>query len=87
MIEVVNAFLSNAEQFFVTYKSLLGAGFGVLFIVSKIFSNASAPIFVKQCQVGFDFLANLFLKVGNLCLLISRFLADVLKSNGYLGKD
>lgn len=86
MIDLVVSFLDSASNFFDSYKSLLGAGLGFLFVISKVFSTSEAPIFISKVQGLFDFSARLMLRIGELLKKVAEFLGEILKSNGYWGK-
>lgn len=59
---------------------------GVAFAVSKAVSNEKAGVVVSKIQSAFDVAAKGLQALGGLCASVAALLADVLKSDGLLGK-
>ena len=58
----------------------------VMVVISKIFPNANAPKAIAAVQKIVDMGAKIFEVLGKLCKALSDILAQVIKSDGYLGK-
>lgn len=59
----------------------------LLVAIAKIVPNSNAGPLISKVQVFVDMAAKLCEKAGKFCLLISDILSNIIKSNGYLGKD
>ena len=59
---------------------------GVFFSISKVVSNEKAGPVVAKIQVVVDGLAKLVASIGMLLKMISDILANLIKSDGILGK-
>lgn len=76
-----------AAAFLVAHAGAASSALGVmLVIVAKIFPNANASGVVAVIQVVVDAVAKLIGKIGSLLQALADLLAQVLKSDGFLGK-
>lgn len=81
LIDAVAAFL-------VAHAGAASSALGVLLvIVAKVFPNADASGVVKLIQIVVDAVAKLIVKFGGLVQKIADILSEVLKSDGFLGKQ
>jgi hypothetical protein len=78
--------LSGALVFIEDKKGVIGIVGGVLFALAKAVSTAKAPKVVALLQKIFDGLAKLFELAGKLCAVVGKVLAEIIKSDGVLGK-
>lgn len=77
--KALNALLANKE-------AVIGV-LGFLWVfVAKAFSNINANPVVAGLQKGLDLVAKVAELVGKLCAALSEILANVTKSDGFLGK-
>ena len=70
----------------VEHAGVIGVVLGVLFSISKVISNEKAPWVVSKIQLGFDLAARALEALGAICKKASEFLANLVKSDGILGK-
>lgn len=81
-MEVVNHIMSVISD----NKAVIGTVLGILFAVAKAFSNEKAGPVVSKIQAMVDVAAKIVSKCGELLAAISEILANVIKSDGFLGK-
>lgn len=67
-------------------QGIAAMALGVLFVMAKRVSNEKAGPLVSKIQAGFDVAGNVLEKTGLLCKKIAEILANVVKSDGFLGK-
>jgi len=82
MLEVINSIKSALEQ----NAGLIGMGLGVLFMVAKAVSNEKAPKAIQVMQKMFDGVSMFAEAIGGLAKKVSELLANLIKSDGFLGK-
>jgi hypothetical protein len=58
----------------------------IMVVVAKIFPNANAPAAIAGIQKIVDMGASIFEGLGKLCKALSNILAQIIKSDGFLGK-
>lgn len=87
MIAQIHIWIDYISTTFEAYKSFMGIGLGFIFALSKLFSTEKPPVIIAQVQWVFDTAAKMLLKLGNFSASVAKFLSEILKSNGYLGKE
>ena len=82
---IIDQILSFNNQVSVNSSVILTV-LGVLFAVSKMISTEKAGPLVSRVQRGFDLLAKLLVNLGAIVQKFADALAQVLQSDGILGK-
>lgn len=85
-MEQITSLLKNFDNILLIQQVVIGTVLGVLFTIAKAISNQQAGPIVSKIQNGFDFLSVSFSLAGSVCKKIADFLAQLLKSDGILGK-
>ena len=76
----------SAMKFLVDNKAVIGTVLGIVFTFSKAMSNEKAGPAVAAIQGAVDMVAKLVIGLGNVLQIVSSFLADLIKSDGILGR-
>ncbi len=76
----------SAIKFLSDNHTVIATVVGIVFTFAKAMSNEKAGPAVAAVQGAVDMVAKLVLGLGNLLQTISAFLADLIKSDGLLGK-
>ena len=76
----------SAMKFLSDNRAVIGTVLGIVFTFAKAMSNEKAGPAVAAIQAAVDAVAKVVAGFGNLLQTISAFLADLIKSNGILGK-
>lgn len=82
MLQVID----SAKAFLESNSGVIGMVLSVAFMAAKAFSNANAGPVVAKLQAAVDMLAGAVKGVGEILAMISGFLANLIKSDGFLGK-
>jgi hypothetical protein len=82
MLQVID----QAKAFLASNSGVIGMVLSVAFMAAKAFSNANAGPFVAKLQAAVDLVASAVKGAGEILATISGFLANLLKSDGFLGK-
>jgi hypothetical protein len=80
------AVLAKMMQAIESQSTIIAVVLGILFSVSKMVSNEKAPKIVAAIQKAFDFAAKAMNGLGLICEKVAGILADLIKSDGILGK-
>lgn len=80
-------FFNQAMEYLSANTATITMGLGILWmIIGKVFSNEKAGPVVQKIQAGLDFVAKACEGLGKLCAALSAILANMIKSDGFLGK-
>jgi hypothetical protein len=67
-------------------SSAIGIVMGILFTIAKAASNEKAGVIVGSIQKVVDMIASIVVKSGQILSALSNILANMIKSDGILGK-
>lgn len=76
----------SAFKFLSDNSGAIGMVLGVLFSIAKVASNEKAGVIVAGLQKSVDFIAKLVSGLGSVLVIVSDFLANLIKSDGILGR-
>jgi hypothetical protein len=79
-------FINSSKAFLDANSGVIGMVLSVAFMAAKAFSNANAGPAVAKLQAAVDLVASAVKGIGELLATISGFLANLIKSDGFLGK-
>lgn len=86
-MEAIIGLLDKLVAFFGANEGmLLSVGGFILLAIAKLVPNSNAGAIVSKIQWVFDLIARFAYALGNACKACGKFLGDLIKSDGILGK-
>jgi hypothetical protein len=76
----------SAFKFLSENAAVIATVSGIIFGIVKAVSNEKAPMVVKGLQNGVDAIAAVVSGLGKVLGFISEFLANLIRSDGFMGK-
>ena len=76
----------SAMKFLSENSAIIATLGGIIFGVVKAVSTENAPKFIAGLQKGVDAIASIVSGLGAVLAYISNFLANLIKSDGFMGK-
>lgn len=76
----------SAMQYLTEHSTAILSGLGVVVAIAKMFSTEKAGPVISKVQALVDTAATLVMGLGSLLKMMSDMLANLIKSDGFLGK-